>query len=890
MTAVDGATVLALPVQPLPPALPRPRTLDDLIDRQLLLDAGYDFQAQHFILTDDERLQVMCRTCGADLMRSQSRAGRLCNACYKEWVKQNQPDLETWEYFPYRGRGVSSRIEQPLCKICCTPGHERPAESSGLCYVCLRTMRKKQQRVDEFTRDPANVPRASFGRCATASCDRWAEGMYQRKHPLCKHHMQALSVHLRSADDTVVVAEFLAAAPAADDLSALRGRPQIVLAALPPLVRQQVLACFCLAVEAQYMRAAQTASMLAQIAERLQLQDLFAVDDWDAAAAEVTNGGESRRRNLGASARTVLTYLRRALTSPEEERQKDSWDLRVFGYDRGVVHFTGVGGTLPPIRQPWLLKATKEWVWQEICANKSNTTLMHIISATAEFSKTLCDTREDQGEDITRLRRADITAHMMRLASLERSGKLSNNAHVRKHVYIKKFFEVGRSLGWTESGGPLEGLHKTCRFHGDDQIRYERRTAEDEVAGKSLPAGVIDQLFAPQNLATCDELCGPEVTRAILIQANVGRRTQEIVGLRYECLAESAQFDEAGNNVGTRFDLIYDDKKTGLKGRHLPIHASTAAHIQAQQEYVRKQFPNTPTAELALFPREQQNREGKKSPTSEWLNYNMGKWLAAIPDIVGPEREANGDLKIFDKTQIFPYAFRHTFAQRHADRGTDPEVLMKLMGHTQMSTTQGYYQVTRQRMRKAVEIIGPLQMTATGERVSTTLTKLLDGDSEWQSLGGVAVTYGICFEPTMLRSHGQTCPFSHQCLGCGHFRTDATHLPDLRHFLQRRLADEHMIEMAQEAGLLQPWAAETAAPKPREIEALRHLIERCEESLGVLSHQDRGVIEAAMQDLDAARRLIDESMPDEIRHSIRHAGVTHLALPHQELLNDGSGA
>ncbi|MFH8983462.1 tyrosine-type recombinase/integrase [Streptomyces varsoviensis] len=45
----------------------------------------------------------------------------------------------------------------------------------------------------------------------------------------------------------------------------------------------------------------------------------------------------------------------------------------------------------------------------------------------------------------------------------------------------------------------------------------------------------------------------------------------------------------------------------------------------------------------------------------------------------------------FDKSKIFPYAYRHSFAQRHADANVDPDVLMDLMGHRELSTTQGYY-------------------------------------------------------------------------------------------------------------------------------------------------------------------------------------------------------
>jgi integrase len=45
----------------------------------------------------------------------------------------------------------------------------------------------------------------------------------------------------------------------------------------------------------------------------------------------------------------------------------------------------------------------------------------------------------------------------------------------------------------------------------------------------------------------------------------------------------------------------------------------------------------------------------------------------------------------FDKEKIFPYAYRHTYAQRHADAGVPVDVLRQLMDHRQLTTTQRYY-------------------------------------------------------------------------------------------------------------------------------------------------------------------------------------------------------
>jgi hypothetical protein len=46
-------------------------------------------------------------------------------------------------------------------------------------------------------------------------------------------------------------------------------------------------------------------------------------------------------------------------------------------------------------------------------------------------------------------------------------------------------------------------------------------------------------------------------------------------------------------------------------------------------------------------------------------------------------------------------AFRHSYAQRHADAGTPVDVLKELMDHRSISTTMGYYQVSLKRKQAA---------------------------------------------------------------------------------------------------------------------------------------------------------------------------------------------
>ena len=94
--------------------------------------------------------------------------------------------------------------------------------------------------------------------------------------------------------------------------------------------------------------------------------------------------------------------------------------------------------------------------------------------------------------------------------------------------------------------------------------------------------------------------------------------------------------------------------------------------------------------------------------------------LQSVPIAVVRVRRVHGDSsgEQFPRERVFPYAFRHTFAQRHADNGTPIDVLATMMGHRTIDTTRGYYKVNKSRMRQAVARVSEMQLNHRGHRVS----------------------------------------------------------------------------------------------------------------------------------------------------------------------------
>ncbi len=221
------------------------------------------------------------------------------------------------------------------------------------------------------------------------------------------------------------------------------------------------------------------------------------------------------------------------------------------------------------------------------------------------------------------------------------------------------------------------------------------------------------------------------------------------------------------------------------------------------------------------------------------------RWADRLPPLVGPDGEP------YDSTRIFMYAFRHTYAQRHADSGTPPDVLRDLMGHRQMATTQGYYQVTEHRKRRAVDALVSLACNKDGKSLSRAMDALVEEEYQRQQVGQVAVPMGWCVESSNVKASGQACPFRYRCVGCNHFRTDPSYLPELEGYLQALLADRERLRMVVPE--LEDWARQDAMPSDQEIEKVRSLISKLRRRLDELPPETRNHVDDAIGQLRITR-------------------------------------
>ncbi|MCX4404211.1 hypothetical protein OG840_21460 [Streptomyces sp. NBC_01764] len=101
-------------------------------------------------------------------------------------------------------------------------------------------------------------------------------------------------------------------------------------------------------------------------------------------------------------------------------------------------------------------------------------------------------------------------------------------------------------------------------------------------------------------------------------------------------------------------------------------------------------------------------------------------------------------------------------------------------------------------------------------------------------------------------------------VGCGHFRTDVSYLPDLESYLADLLRNRERLLAAVDAD---DWAKAEALPSDEEISRVRRLIRRVKDSVDELGDEERSEIEQAT------------ALVRRVRNSVVHLGLPRIRQP-----------
>ncbi|MEU2736756.1 tyrosine-type recombinase/integrase [Streptomyces sp. NPDC007095] len=430
----------------------------------------------------------------------------------------------------------------------------------------------------------------------------------------------------------------------------------------------------------------------------------------------------------------------------------------------GEIDFT-------PILQPWLREVAMHWARTTLPGSSA---LRDRLLACTIASQALAI--RDVGADPAALGFADMTAVVNEFrVALRRDGTpRSNDSRARLLKLFTEILEFGRMEG------VLGDLSPRFVFHPNEH-RIKRAKSDEDDIGKALPESVVAQLDERLDLIGIGTTYGNMSTDCIqamfrtvyVLLRDTGRRPNEIGALALSCL----EYD-AGE-----YQLIWDNTKAGRLRRRLPLDRETVTAIR-EWTSVRERLDLPSRALPFLFPAITDN-----GATGHLTTANIGgairTWADSIPEIHSEELGPDGTPLPFDRSLIYPYAFRHSFCQRYADAGMPQHVLQDLMDHKSADITAAYYKVSIKMKREAINTIKSLTTDCFGKSAPM-------GSSTAYEMRSVAVAFGNCIEPTNVRAGGKACPIRFQCAGCGSYRPDPSYLPAVEEHIRALKADREL--------------------------------------------------------------------------------------------------
>lgn len=648
--------------------------------------------------------------------------------------------------------------------------------------------------------------------CPISSCERVISKMLATR--LCDYHDSGLRV-ARRLDPTVTLDSYLASNTVVE-------RHQLALRSLPEPMRTELLF-----VIQQYATRGHGRVMVSKL--RPFINDVANADGHgDLLECFLTHEHAVRLKGVRGIGILLLQKSRRKF-----EKYDSLHEDQVFLQDLSLRQtqaarnpdLSGAPLDMRQILQPWLAAGFRTWLGATLEPRRA---VQLCFEACVDASRVLAARRSDAGADGTRLSYEDMAAIT---ASFERRWSAQVNKSLYAHWWelcrIARRFGVWDHIPESFAQNYAAQKRRVLRGRGDQKVESDRVT----------PAAVIAHLRNHTHTLAIGR--HSDLYRCVLeLLMETGRRPAEIASLRTDCLVQ----DRHGGWL-----LRYTAHKTGGGIKELPVETPVVESIR-RWETIRAahKIPS-----LFLFPTPRRRLQDGTSPHvgEHYLGKILRQLVLTLPPVPGPVLDPDGNPVDFDLTTVQPYDFRRAFAQRHADNGTDPDVLRQLMDHVSMTTTMGYYQVSSKRRRQAVNTLAPLAHDRHGRQVGIGKGRL--------QLKITPVPYGDCAEPSNVAAGGTACQLRYQCAGCGFFRPNPSHIPEIEKEILKLRSQLRIAESTDTAGYL--------------LDAQRGLIADYEKVLATMRE-----------------RL--EQLPDEQRHEIdtmsevmRRARSAALAGKHIEL-------
>ncbi|MFG2668822.1 tyrosine-type recombinase/integrase [Streptomyces sp. NPDC048387] len=761
--------------------------------------------------------RTVAQRCVTAACTSISNSRGLCSPCIREWEASGL-DKATFiaEHVPDRRKGSPGRF-QVRCLVE-RDGQQcaQPRYCQGLCITHYRVWSKKAVResgiaADVWARTGPEPCTQGAPPCVVMRCEQERRGLKR----LCGYHHNK---YKREAP-AEPVEEWI------DRQTPFLFANQFSLVPFSPVMRLEIL----YGLQQRDARGAKAdPTSIRLIAKTLEhLPHLLGTDLGDLLA--LTAKGTSN------NADAHVKEIHRTLHNGHEEmcgikpRDKHIWDLTRISLPstqsksgrrratRGTVDFTAIS-------QPWLRELALTW------ARDTDPTAIYLRDTVrvAAMASGRLEARPGGGADPSRLGGADMDTVVDGIRVMRRGdgevmarGSQRNMAHNWFNL-----LDFGRRTGLM-NGFPTAFSRQRWHDIGHDD--------DEDNEGKAVPEPVIAQLDRHLDFlgdeTTYGQLSVDQIRQmfrtAYIVLRDTGRRPGEVCSLYRTCVKDGTDGP----------DLIWDNHKSKRHRRRLPIAEETATAIR---EWLPVRATLNVPAESAryLFPAITADSAQPHMNTSS-LSQTLRHWVDSIPrlttDVPGPD----GTPLPFDRSLIYPYAFRHSYAQRHADAGVAPDVLRDLMDHRNFKTTMGYYKVSLKRKREAVTTMRTHVVDRAGNPAPIASNTAYEARS-------VAVPFGNCREPSNVKAGGSACPIRFQCAGCGFYRPDPSYLPAIEEHVNSLRADRFTAE-AMDAD---PFVTRNLSDQ---IDAFQQVLSAMRKQMDEMSTEERQEVEEASAVLRKAR-------------------------------------
>jgi len=243
--------------------------------------------------------------------------------------------------------------------------------------------------------------------------------------------------------------------------------------------------------------------------------------------------------------------------------------------------------------------------------------------------------------DPDHVKRQDIMDYMLKL----KESKISSNSISRALVAIKMFYK----------------------------FLVRERLAKDDVAGVLESPKLVRGLPDVMGIQEVDKLlAAPDVRGWIGIRDRAALELMYATGMR---VSELVDLTMDGLNLDVGFIKC---RGKGDKERIVPIGRSAKGAIERYIDKVRPKLQKKGAQDQHLF----LSRLGKKvSRVSFWKMIKTNVKLARI------------------KKNVTPHTLRHSFATHLLERGADLRVVQEMLGHADISTTQVYTHINKERLK-----------------------------------------------------------------------------------------------------------------------------------------------------------------------------------------------